>query len=150
MQNIKIPSYREPSLLSLVLLTFLGAMGCMLLGYIVLPFAAAFYAALIFTEKKSKFLFSYLIPIFSVAINFLLNGPYSLEGVSFAAVGFSDTTTYFAFVETEGELADHTSANEKIVPGFFTKDEVIKLLETEEFSSRSQMAAYYFSLGMRP
>ena len=88
MQNIKIPSYREPSLLSLVLLTFLGAMGCMLLGYIVLPFAAAFYAALIFTEKKSKFLFSYLIPIFSVAINFLLNGPYSLEGVSFAAVGF--------------------------------------------------------------
>lgn len=69
---------------------------------------------------------------------------------SFAAVGFSDTTTYFAFVETEGEIADNTSANEKIVPCFFTKDEVAKLLETEEFSSRSQMAAYYFSLGMRP
>ena len=30
------------------------------------------------------------------------------------------------------------------------KEEVEKLLETEEFSSRSQMAAYYFSLGMRP
>ena len=69
---------------------------------------------------------------------------------SFAAVGFSDTTTYFAFVETEGEIADNTSANEKIVPCFFTKEEVTKLLETEEFSSRSQMAAYYFSLGMRP
>ena len=69
---------------------------------------------------------------------------------SFAAVGFSDTTTYFAFVETEGEIADHTSANEKIVPYFFTKEEVAELIKTEEFSSRSQMAAYYFSLGMRP
>ena len=69
---------------------------------------------------------------------------------SFAAVGFSDTTTYFAFVETEGEISDNTSANEKIVPCFYTKEEVAGLLETEEFSSRSQMAAYYFSLGMRP
>lgn len=69
---------------------------------------------------------------------------------SYAAVGFSDTTTYFAFVETQGEIADHTSANEKIIPCFFTKEEVAKLIETEEFSSRSQMAAYYFSLGMRP
>ena len=69
---------------------------------------------------------------------------------SFAAVGFSDTTTYFAFVETEGEISDHTSVNEKIEPCFYTKEEVASLLETEEFSSRSQMAAYYFSLGMRP
>lgn len=69
---------------------------------------------------------------------------------SYAAVGFSDTTTYFAFVETQGEIADHTSANEKIIPCFFTKEEIGKLIETEEFSSRSQMAAYYFSLGMRP
>ena len=69
---------------------------------------------------------------------------------SFAAVGFSDTTTYFAFVETEGEISDNTSANEKIVPCFYNREEVAKLIETEEFSSRSQMAAYYFSLGMRP
>ena len=40
---------------------------------------------------------------------------------SFAAVGFSDTTTYFAFVETEGQISDHTSENEKILPQFFTK-----------------------------
>ena len=53
-------------------------------------------------------------------------------------------------METEGEIADNTSANEKIVPCFYTKEEVGKLLETEEFSSRSQMAAFYFSLGMRP
>lgn len=69
---------------------------------------------------------------------------------SYAAVGFSDTTTYFAFVEVQGELSDHTSVNEKIEPHFFTKEEVGRLLETEEFSSRSQMAAYYFSIGMRP
>ena len=88
MQNIKIPSYREPSLASIVLLTFIGAIACMLFGYLVLPFAAAIYAVLIFTEKKTKFLFSYLVPIFSVAMNFFLNGPYSLEGISFVAVGF--------------------------------------------------------------
>lgn len=64
---------------------------------------------------------------------------------SFSAVGFSDTTTYIAFVEAEGELSDHTSENEKIAPQFFNKAEIRELMKTEEFSSRSQMAAYFFS-----
>ena len=69
---------------------------------------------------------------------------------SFAAVGFSDTTTYFAFVETEGQISDHTSENEKILPQFFTKEELSILLKTEEFSSRSQIAAYFFAQGFKP
>lgn len=64
---------------------------------------------------------------------------------SYAAVGFSDTTTYTAFVETEGEIADHTSDNEMIHAAFYDRAEVAELLRTEEFSSRSQMAAYYFT-----
>lgn len=64
---------------------------------------------------------------------------------SYAAVGFSDTSTYTAFVETEGAIEDHTSDNEMIQAGLYTKEEVRKLLKTEEFSSRSQMAAYFFS-----
>jgi len=65
---------------------------------------------------------------------------------SFAAVAISDTTTYIAFVEAEGAIEDHTSDNEQIEAKFFTQDEVKKLLATEPFSSRAQMAAYYFTL----
>ncbi len=71
----------------------------------------------------------------------------SLLPPSYSAVGFSDTTTYIAFVETTGELADHSSENELIQPRFFSREELAKIMETEEFSSRSQMAAYFFLNG---
>lgn len=64
---------------------------------------------------------------------------------SFAAVAISDTTTYIAFVEAEGTLEDHTSENEQIDAKFYTREEVLRLLETESFSSRAQMAAYFFA-----
>ena len=64
---------------------------------------------------------------------------------SFAAVAISDTTTYIAFVEAEGNLEDHSSENEQIDAAFYSKEEVKKLIETEPFSSRAQMAAYFFS-----
>lgn len=64
---------------------------------------------------------------------------------SFAAVAISDITTYIAFVEVEGQIDDHTSDNEQIMASFYTKEQVKTLLETEYFSSRAQLAAYYFS-----
>lgn len=64
---------------------------------------------------------------------------------SFAAVAISDTTTYIAFVEVEGTFEYHTSENEQIDAGLYTRDEVSLLLETEPFSSRAQMAAYFFA-----
>lgn len=69
---------------------------------------------------------------------------------SFSAVGFSDTRTHIAFVEAEGEFADHTSDNEQIRARFYTRQEVRELLRTEEFSSRSQIAAFYFAAGIGP
>lgn len=63
---------------------------------------------------------------------------------SFAAVAISDTTTYIAFVEVEGAFEDHTSDNEQIDARLYTRNEVKALLETEPFSSRAQMAAYFF------
>lgn len=63
---------------------------------------------------------------------------------SFSAVGISDIKTQIAFVEAEGILADHTSDNEEIAAAFYTREEVRRLLETEEFSARAQMAAYFF------
>ncbi len=64
---------------------------------------------------------------------------------AFSAVGFSDVQTHIVFVEAEGEITDHTSDNEEIRAAFYTREEVSKLLETEEFSARSQIAAYFFS-----
>ena len=64
---------------------------------------------------------------------------------SFAAVAISDVTTYIAFVEVCGEFEDHSSDNEQIVADFYTKEEVKALLETEAFSSRAQLAAYFFA-----
>ncbi len=65
---------------------------------------------------------------------------------SFSAVAFSDVKTQIAFVDAEGSFEDHTSENEQIAANFYTKEEVRELLETEEFSSRAQMAAYYFMI----
>ena len=48
------------------------------------------------------------------------------------------------------EIEDHTSHNEDIKAGLYTKEEVKKLMETEEFSSRSQIAAYFFVQGFKP
>ncbi len=69
---------------------------------------------------------------------------------SYSAVAISDTKTYIAFVEAEGHMEDHTSDNEEISAAFYTKEEVQKLLETEEFSSRAQLAAYFFAAETSP
>lgn len=67
---------------------------------------------------------------------------------SFSAVAISDTTTYIAFVEVEGNFEDNSSANEQIEARFYTREEVKTLIDNgEPFSSRAQMAAYFFSLG---
>ncbi|MBD5493020.1 MAG: NUDIX hydrolase [Lachnospiraceae bacterium] len=63
---------------------------------------------------------------------------------SFSAIAISDIKTQIAFVEAEGAFEDHTSDNELIEAKFYSREEVRELLETEEFSSRAQMAAYSF------
>ncbi|MCH5255916.1 MAG: NUDIX hydrolase [Lachnospiraceae bacterium] len=63
---------------------------------------------------------------------------------SYSAVAISDIKTQIAFVEVEGGFEDHSSENEMIEAKFYNKEEVKELLETEEFSSRAQMAAYFF------
>ena len=66
---------------------------------------------------------------------------------SYAAVAISDVTTYIAFAEVEGDIDDHTSENELIHAKFYTREEVKTLLAQEPFSSRAQLAAYYFAYG---
>lgn len=64
---------------------------------------------------------------------------------AFSAVGFSDVQTHIVFVEAEGEIGDHTSENEEIRAAFYTKEQIEQMLQTEEFSARSQIAAYFFA-----
>lgn len=66
---------------------------------------------------------------------------------AYSAVGFSDTKTYLAFVEVTGEIADHTSANEEIQAAFYSKEALLELLETQEFSDRAQICALFFAAG---
>jgi len=68
---------------------------------------------------------------------------------SYSAVAISDTKTYIAFVEAEEayNTESHLSDNEDIVASFYTKEEVMQLLQTHEFSSRAQLAAFYFACG---
>lgn len=67
---------------------------------------------------------------------------------SFAAVSISDIVNKIIFLEVEGEIEDHTSANEEIEAAFYSKDEVAKLIETEKFSARAQICAYFFTKGL--
>lgn len=69
---------------------------------------------------------------------------------SYAAVAISDTTTYIAFVEVKGNFSDHSSENELIEAKFYSKEELKKMLVEEEFSSRAQLAAYYFCCNGNP
>ena len=66
---------------------------------------------------------------------------------SYSAVGISDMKTYIAIVDVEGDFSDHTSDNEMIQARFYSREEVAALLQTEEFSSRSQIIAYFFVQG---
>lgn len=72
---------------------------------------------------------------------------------SFASVGISDVKTHIVFAKVKGNIysqkQNHTSPNEEIKAGFYTKEQVCKMLKTEEFSSRSQLIAYFFSKDMR-
>ncbi len=73
---------------------------------------------------------------------------YRILNPSYAAVALSDVMNQIAIVEVEGEFNDeHMSENELIQASFYTKEEIEHLLETEQFSSRAQLAAWTFTIG---
>ncbi|MBD5532265.1 MAG: NUDIX hydrolase [Lachnospiraceae bacterium] len=67
---------------------------------------------------------------------------------SYAAVAISDIMTNIVYVEAEeGEISgEYASVNEEIQAAFYDADELSVMLETEAFSSRSQLAAYQFCI----
>ena len=66
---------------------------------------------------------------------------------AYAAVAISDIKTQVALIEVQGNIESHGSANEDIKASLYTREQVKELLETEDFSTRSQAFAYLFSKG---
>ena len=64
---------------------------------------------------------------------------------SFAAVSLSDIKNRIIFAEVEGRIESHASENEDISAALYTREEVMQLVETEEFSSRAKACAYFFA-----
>ncbi|MCD8021098.1 MAG: NUDIX hydrolase [Clostridiales bacterium] len=71
---------------------------------------------------------------------------YKVLPPSYASPDLSDSTAWLLFAEVEGELSDHTEADEWIQPGFYSKEELGQMLLTERFSGRAQMAACFYSI----
>ncbi len=67
---------------------------------------------------------------------------------SFASVAISDVKTQIAFVEAKGKPGSSDSPTEPITSRFYTRKQAERLLKKEEFSSRAQMMAYFFSMGL--
>ena len=61
---------------------------------------------------------------------------------SYSAVGFSNERNVCVFGVAEGEFRKSTSDAEEITPGWYTKEEIKRLLRTEPFAARTQAYCY--------
>lgn len=66
---------------------------------------------------------------------------------SYSAVGFSNERNICVFGAAAGEFRKSTSDAEEIVPGWYTKEEMKKLLRTEAFAARTQAYCYAWANG---
>lgn len=63
----------------------------------------------------------------------------------FASVGISDGLLITIVAEVSGDLVESHRANEDIIAGLYTKEEVIKLMDTEDFTANAQRIAWMFA-----
>jgi ADP-ribose pyrophosphatase len=66
-------------------------------------------------------------------------------GPSYSAVGFSNEINVCVVGKARGEFKPSTSTVEEIEAGWYTKEEIRKLLETERFAARTQAYCYLWS-----
>ena len=64
---------------------------------------------------------------------------------AYAAPDLSDSSAWVVIAEVEGEFNPQTEADEYIRPLLADRKQLEKLLETEKFSGRAQLMAYFFS-----
>ena len=61
---------------------------------------------------------------------------------SYSAIGFSNERNICVFGVATGEFRKSTSDEEEIIPGWYSKEEMRKLLRTEVFAARTQAYCY--------
>ena len=66
---------------------------------------------------------------------------------SYSAIGFSNERNVCVFGVARGEFQKSTSDAEEIIPGWYTREEIMKRLRTEAFAARTQ--AYCYAWAMR-
>lgn len=66
---------------------------------------------------------------------------------SYSAVGFSNERNICVFGAASGEFRESTSDAEEIVPGFYTRGEILELLRTQPFAARTQAYCYAWARG---
>ena len=66
---------------------------------------------------------------------------------SYGAVGFSNERNICIFGAAAGTFRKSSSDTEEIVPGWYTKEEMRKLLRTEPFAARTQAYCYAWANG---
>ncbi|MDD7402448.1 MAG: NUDIX hydrolase [Butyribacter sp.] len=65
--------------------------------------------------------------------------------LSYSAIGFSNEINVCVIGKAKGEFRKSTSAAEEIEAGWYTKEEVRKLLKTQLFAARTQAYCYLWS-----
>ena len=63
----------------------------------------------------------------------------------YSAVGFSNETNLFAVGPAAGTFQDSSSAVEEIEAGWYTKEDVRRLLQSSLFTARTQIYSYLWS-----
>ena len=61
---------------------------------------------------------------------------------SYSAIGFSNERNVCVFGKAAGTFRKSTSDAEEIIPGWYTKEEILRLLRTEPFAARTQAYCY--------
>ena len=66
---------------------------------------------------------------------------------SYSAIGFANERNVVVFGAAAGEFRESTSDAEEIVPGWYTREEMRRLLRTEPFAARTQAYCYAWAYG---
>ena len=66
-------------------------------------------------------------------------------GNGYSAIGFTNERNICVMGVAEGTFQKSSSAEEEILPGWYTKEEVKNLLRTENFAARTQAYCYLWS-----
>ncbi len=140
--KVKKENSYTKTLILLTLATALSAFGCILLGYLFLPFAAATYAALLFYENKTRRIISIILPVVFLVLNCALNGFFSAEGVVYVVIGL----LIYLFFDRKKSKTEAIAWLTILLTLFILISAVLFAFDANESASFTALADYYYNL----